>query len=92
MQTQIKRLDYIPEGRYCSQCHFRTEETEFGPGGQLVKQWYCGSIFCRDPVTGEQMPCNISRQQLALCGLDGRYFEEQKTVETAPVIELIKST
>lgn len=85
----IQRPDYVPVGRYCSNCNHKKEESAVAPGGQIYTRWTCGSEYCRDPVTGEQMPCNRSREQVVLCGVDGRYFEEKTEAAKAPIFELV---
>jgi hypothetical protein len=57
-------------------------------------QWHtailCMHQACIDPVTGEQLPANIARQQQIFCAFEGKYHEPEQEKIKAPVISLAK--
>jgi hypothetical protein len=70
-------------------------ELQMHPNGKnYVKTFVCKNVNCSDPVDGSPIPCGLSRREITLCGLQGKYFQEQPTPAVAPaqgnVIQLTK--
>lgn len=80
--------------RFCVNCVYAQEVFGTGPQGQMFKNLVCTNGFCGDPVTGESIPCALSRRESAFCGIEGRFYEKkeaQPEPEKAPLLELVKS-
>lgn len=79
--------------KICKECDFCEEKVVDMqlPNGQSIPQMgmVCMHEECRDPVVGEQIPCNISRREQAFCGIQGKYYKLKEVKPMAPVIQLV---
>lgn len=70
----------------CITCKYKQDE--YNHVNQKI--FLCSNQFCKDPVIGEPIPCNIARQQQIFCGFEGRFYEQSEPEVKAPLIELVK--
>ena len=79
--------------KYCKDCSFVKIEM-MNDGRHFQKMFLCGNINCSDPVDASPIPCGLARREATLCGLQGKYYQEEKKPETTPetgnVIQLAK--
>lgn len=79
--------------KICVNCtFFKREGIDMG-GGQMGLAFVCKHEECADPVTGDPLPCNLSRQSPNFCGINARYYKEtvEKTPQDKNVIEIAKA-
>ena len=78
--------------KYCKDCSFVKIEM-MSDGKHFQKMFLCGNINCSDPVDASPIPCGLARREVTLCGLHGKYYQEQpaqKEPEKGNVIQLEK--
>lgn len=80
--------------KICVDCiHSKKEVIQVSPT-QMGSVLICTHSECRDPVSGDHMPCTPARQMLVMCGFEGKMFEPkpkeapvEKTVENVIILK-----
>ena len=78
--------------KYCRDCSFVKIDL-MSDGKHFQKMFLCSNINCSDPVDASPIPCGLARREPTLCGLQGKYYQEEPkkaTPETGNVIQLEK--
>lgn len=80
--------------KYCKDCSFCHVDMQVHPNGKnYIKTYVCSNVNCSDPVDASPIPCGLARREITLCGLQGKYYQEQpaqKEPEKGNVIHLEK--
>jgi hypothetical protein len=75
--------------RYCKDCdHSKKEGFQTPQGWQTIM--ICESGECREPVSGDMIPCEIARREQVFCGIQGKHFTPKVEKTPASVLEIAK--
>lgn len=74
--------------KICLECEHHKKLHDVSPDGRPMVMVICTHEECRDPVSGDALPANFSRREVAFCGLPARYYKPKEEEKPAPVLEL----
>lgn len=75
--------------KFCKDCNFSKKEQFQTPAGwQSVM--LCQNMECRDPVSGDMIPCEIARREQVFCGIQAKHFKQKEEQRVATLVEIAK--
>lgn len=75
--------------KFCKDCQHSKKETFQTPAG-WQNILLCENMECREPVSGDMIPCELARREQVFCGIQAKHFSPKQDTPPAPVLELAK--
>ena len=73
--------------KFCKDCAHAKKDVINTPHG-LMPLYLCESMECRDPVSGDMLPCELARREQVFCGIQAKHFVVKEVKPAAPLLEI----